>query len=128
MNFFEKILSVDDSSTMRKIVQSGVEDMNYGFLEASDGKEALLVLAKEYTTIKLILLDWNMPGMNGIEFLTELRKYNVYKSIPVVMVTTQGEKSNIVKAIQAGASNYLLKPFSKDDLMKKIEQCAMKAR
>lgn len=125
MYFRPKILSVDDSSTMRKIVRNGVDALNYDFLEASDGREALQVLAKEYESIKLILLDWNMPGMNGIEFLTEIKKYLIYKNIPVIMVTTQGEKSNIVKAVQSGATNYLLKPFTTEELMNKIKQCAL---
>lgn len=122
MNMKPCILSVDDSSTLRKMVRSVVEGLNYDFLEAADGKEALSIISKEYERIALILLDWNMPEMNGIEFLTELKKGSLYKGIPVLMVTTMGEKSNILRAIQAGAANYLLKPFSGDELKTKIRQ------
>ena len=123
MGFRSKILSVDDSSTMRKIVGSVVKALNYDFLEASDGNEALDVLTREYESVKMILLDWNMPGMNGIDFLQAVKKNNVFRSIPVIMVTTQGEKNSIVKAVQAGAVNYILKPFTPEDLIKKIMQC-----
>jgi two-component system chemotaxis response regulator CheY len=118
-----KILSVDDSSIIRKIIRSSVEVLNYTLLEASSGNEALSVLAKEHESIKLILLDWNMPGMNGLEFLKIVKKDNLYRNIPVMMVTTEGEKENIVKAVQAGVSNYLLKPFTSEELTKKVIQC-----
>ncbi len=121
-----KILSVDDSSIMRRMLRNTVEALNYKFLEAADGEEALQVLMREYDSVKLILLDWNMPGMNGIDFLKELRKNNHFKGIPVLMVTTQGEKNNIVRAIQTGATNYLLKPFTEEELEKKIRQTALK--
>lgn len=123
MSFKAKILSVDDSSTMRKIVKKGVEALNYECLEAADGNEALSVLAREFDNIKLILLDWNMPGMNGIDFLRTIKKDSLYRAIPVIMVTTEGQKESIIKAVQAGAANYILKPFSEDELTKKIILC-----
>ncbi len=119
----KKILSVDDSTTIRKIIRSSVEVLNYELLEASDGNEALKILSKEWENIKLILLDWNMPGMSGFDFLLAVKKHNLYRSIPVMMVTTEGEKVNIVKAVQAGVANYLLKPFTSEELTKKIIQC-----
>ena len=118
-----KILSVDDSTTIRKIIRASVEILNYSLLEASGGTEALEVLAKERENVKLILLDLNMPGMSGFEFLKTIKKDNLYKNIPVMMVTTEGEKENIVKAVQAGVANYLLKPFTSEELTKKIIQC-----
>jgi two-component system chemotaxis response regulator CheY len=118
-----KILSVDDSTTIRKIIRASVEILNYSLLEASGGAEALDILAKERENIKLILLDLNMPGMSGFEFLKTVKKDNLYKDIPVMMVTTEGEKENIVKAVQAGVANYLLKPFTSEELTKKIMQC-----
>lgn len=118
-----KILSVDDSSIIRKIIRGAVEVLNYELLEASDGNEALSIINKEWENIKLILLDWNMPGMNGYEFLKLIKKDVLYKKIPVMMVTTESEKESIVKAVQAGVSNYLLKPFTTGELTKKILQC-----
>ncbi len=118
-----KILSVDDSTTIRKIIRSSVEILNYDLLEASGGNEALDILAKERENIKLILLDLNMPGMSGFELLKAIKKDSLYKDIPVMMVTTEGEKENIVKAVQAGVANYLLKPFTSEELTKKIIQC-----
>lgn len=123
MDLKAKILSVDDSSIIRKIIRSSVEVLNYSLLEASSGNEALSVLLKEHQSIKLILLDWNMPGMNGLEFLKIIKKESVYRNIPVMMVTTEGEKENIVKAVQAGVANYLLKPFTSEELTKKVIQC-----
>lgn len=123
MDYKAKILSVDDSSMIRKIVRNSVEVLNYSLLEASSGDEALSVLLKEHESIKLILLDWNMPGMNGLELLKIIKKDNVYRNIPVMMVTTEGEKANIVKAVQAGVANYLLKPFTSEELTKKVMQC-----
>lgn len=119
----QKILSVDDSAIIRKIIRGSVEVLKYKLLEASDGKEALSVIAKEWENIALVLLDWNMPGMNGYEFLGTVKKDVLYKNIPIMMVTSEGEKENIVKAVKAGVSNYLLKPFTSEELTKKIVQC-----
>lgn len=116
----KKILSVDDSAIVRKIIRSTVEVLNYELLEASDGREALTILEKDYESIKLILLDWNMPGMNGFDFLKAVKSHNFFKRIPVMMITTESEKENIIKAVQAGISNYLLKPFKTEELTKKI--------
>lgn len=118
-----KILTVDDSTTIRKIIRASVEILNYDLLEASGGAEALEILARERESIKLILLDLNMPGMSGFDVLKTVKKDNLYKDIPIMMVTTEGEKENIVKAIQAGVANYLLKPFTSEELTKKIMQC-----
>lgn len=118
-----KILSVDDSSIIRKIMRGAVEVLNYDFLEAQDGFDALAVLEAEYKNIELILLDWNMPGMNGLELLEKIKDNLKYKRIPVMMVTTESEKENIVKAIQTGAINYLTKPFTIEEMIKKILEC-----
>lgn len=121
----KKILFVDDSPVIKKIVQRTVESAGFEFLGASDGKEALVVLSKECSDIKLILSDWNMPVMNGFDFLKAVKKDKTYKLLPVIMITTEAEKSNINKAIQAGAANYLLKPFNPEDLLLKIKQTAL---
>ncbi len=118
----EKILFADDSPVIKKMVKRAVEAVGFEVLDAGDGKEALEVLAKEFENIVLVISDWNMPNMNGFDLLKSIKADNKYKSIPVIMLTTEGEKTNINKAIQAGASNYLLKPFNNADLVKKVLQ------
>ncbi|MBC9783606.1 response regulator [Heliobacterium chlorum] len=116
------VLSVDDSAIIRKIIRGAVEVLEGTLLEASDGEEALEIMDK-HDGIDLILLDWNMPGMNGWELLNRIKSHPVYKYIPVMMVTTEGERENIVRAIRAGAVHYLVKPFTTEDLQKKILEC-----
>lgn len=117
------ILSVDDSAIARMMIRNGVEALGYDFLEASDGQEGLVVLLKNCPQIALILLDWSMPGMNGLEFLNIIKADSRYKAIPIMVVTTESEKASIIKAIQLGVSNYLLKPFDEEELKKKITAC-----
>ena len=118
-----KILSVDDSAIARLMIKNGVEAMGYKLLEAADGHEGLAVLAKNSEEIALILLDWSMPGMNGLEFLSIAKADARYRDIPVMVVTTESEKASIIKAVQLGAVNYLLKPFDQEQLKKKITAC-----
>lgn len=118
-----KILSIDDSVIIRKIIRSGVELLEYEMLEASDGIEALELLEQSSEEVGLILLDWNMPGMDGLVFLEQVKHTQSLQAIPIMMVTTESEKENIIKAIQAGAINYLVKPFTIEELMKKILEC-----
>ena len=118
-----KILVVDDSSIVRKIIREAADVLEMETIEAIDGIEGLEKIEESYEEIELILLDWNMPRMNGIEFLRFIKKDERYNVIPVMMVTTEGEKENIVQAIKAGASNYLIKPFSMEELQKRILEC-----
>ncbi len=113
-----KALVVDDSLTIRRIVIKalgivGIADAT----EASDGMEA--VKAATETEFDLILLDWNMPKMSGIETLRSLRQAG--KKTPVIMVTTEAEKSRVIEAIKTGANDYLIKPFSPDQLAAKVK-------
>lgn len=119
-----KILSIDDSSTMRKILKKAVEEIGYTLVEATDGQNGLEVLAKELDNLCLILLDWNMPGMNGLEFLQKIKSNVSFTQIPIIMVTTEAEKENVIKALQNGVKNYILKPFTNEELTQKINQCA----
>jgi two-component system chemotaxis response regulator CheY len=121
--FDMKVLSVDDVLLIRKLTGKVVEALGGELLEASDGMEALAVLEKCNGNVDLIILDWNMPKMNGYDFLSHIKNDDKFRHIPVIMCTTEGEKDKIIRAIQAGARNYLVKPFSEQDLAKKIMDC-----
>ncbi|MDU2064446.1 MAG: response regulator [Sporomusaceae bacterium] len=118
-----RILSVDDSAVIRKFIRSGVEAMQFEMVEACDGKAALHLLAEQGAAIDLILLDWNMPEMDGLEFLHAIKSCPSFRHIPVMMVTTESERENMIQAVQAGAINYLIKPFTLEELTQKIEEC-----
>lgn len=117
------ILTVDDSDTIRRIIGAAVQTFGYNILEGNCGTEALKVLKENKDNVGLVLLDWNMPGMNGLEVLQEIKANDETRDIPVMMVTTESEKSYIVKAVQAGAVNYLIKPFTHEELAGKILEC-----
>ena len=117
-----KILLIDDSLIIRKITNKCLMDIGYkNIIQAIDGKDALQKVA-ENPDIGLVLCDWNMPEMNGFEFLIEFRKDTGHKNVPFIMVTTESEKESIAKVMQAGANNYVIKPFEQEDLQEKIEQ------
>ena len=118
-----KVLVVDDSSVIRKIIRIVIESMQMETEEAQDGVDALELLSEKYEEIGLILLDWNMPEMNGYDVLVQLKSIDMYKDIPVMMVTTEGQKNNIITAIRMGAVNYLTKPFTAAELETKIIEC-----
>jgi two-component system chemotaxis response regulator CheY len=117
-----KILSVDDSSTMRRIIAGAAGVMGIETLGAANGAEALKILEAESAHISVILLDINMPGMSGLELLKKIKADPRWAAIPVMMVTSESERQNVIEAIQAGASSYLAKPFAPEDLIKKIAQ------
>lgn len=118
-----KILTVDDSRMIRMIIINTLKSLGYEALEAANADIALEVLQEKSEEINLILLDWNMPGMNGYDLLKLIKASDKYKHIPVMMVTTEGERKNVIKAIQSGAENYLTKPFTPEDLSIKILEC-----
>jgi len=118
-----KITTVDDSRIIRKIIKGVISTLEYETVEADCGSAAMELLGKDNGDIALVLLDWNMPGMNGLEVLQAIKADKRLKDIPVMMVTTEAEKSNIVTAIQSGAANYLTKPFEQEELVTKIMEC-----
>ena len=121
MNFEIKILVVDDFATMRRIVKGSLKQFGFNnFLEAENGKEALSILKTE--KVGLILSDWNMPDMNGLELLKAVRADPGLKGIPLIMVTAEGQKDNILDAVKSGVSDYIMKPFTPDKLRAKIEK------
>jgi len=115
-----KILIIDDSSVMRKVIKTAAGMLECETEEAKDGVEALEKLPNIYKELDLVLLDWNMPEMNGYDLLVAMKSNDNYKDIPVMMVTTEGQQRSIVAAIRAGACNYLVKPFSVEELVAKI--------
>lgn len=115
-----KILTVDDSKVMRRIISGTIEALGYAVLTAQHGKDALQVLDAHPNQVSLILLDWNMPVMDGFATLKALKADERYRDIPVMMVTTESEPENVVAALQAGAKHYLSKPFSQQDLAVRI--------
>ncbi|MEO5367252.1 MAG: response regulator [Magnetococcus sp. WYHC-3] len=115
-----KLLTIDDSRTIRRVIAGIGSMLGFEVLEAENGSVGLRVLAERGDEIGLVLLDWNMPGMNGLEVLKAIKGDPRWMHIPVMMVTTEGEKDYIVQAIQAGASHYLTKPFSQEDMASRI--------
>lgn len=116
-----KILLVDDSSTMRRIQKNTLKQIGYeDIVEAGDGQEAIDTL-RANMDVDLVLMDWNMPNMTGIESLKAIKADAELKAKPVIMVTSESEKSRIIEAIQSGASNYVVKPFQADTLQEKIK-------
>ena len=115
-----KILSVDDSATMRKIIGRVVSMLGYELLEAVNGVDALALLEERHAEVALVIMDINMPEMDGIEALMAIKANPVLRDLPVMMVTTDSDRTRIIQAVQAGAANYVTKPFSHDDLASKI--------
>ncbi|OLF06894.1 response regulator [Actinophytocola xanthii] len=111
---------IDDSRAMRKILRSFLADLGFEVLEAGDGQEALEVVSGADSVPELALIDWNMPVMNGLEFVLEVRKRPEWRSMTLVMVTTESEHSQIVKALASGAHEYVIKPFTKDGMIDKL--------
>jgi two-component system chemotaxis response regulator CheY len=116
-----KILVVDDFSTMRRIVRNLLKELGFSNVhEAEDGVDALKKLRAE--TFEFVVSDWNMPNMTGIDLLREIRKDDALKHLPVLMVTAEAKKENIIEAAQAGASGYVVKPFTATTLDEKLKK------
>ena len=121
-----RFLIVDDSSTMRRIIINTLTKLGYeAFLEAGNGREGLDRLGGGQ--VDLVITDWNMPEMNGIDFVRNLRATPQGKSIPVLMVTTNAANADVAEALKAGVNNYVVKPFSADTLREKINAVASHA-
>ena len=114
-----RVLVADDSSTMRKIILRSLQAVGVtDVAEAADGTEAIAMFKPG--DFDMVLTDWNMPGLNGLEVLQQIRAQD--PKIPVIMVTTEAEKSRVLQAIQAGVTDYLVKPFTADTLREKLEK------
>lgn len=116
-----KILIVDDFSTMRRIIKNLLRDLGFNnTVEADDGNTALPVLRNG--GIDFLVTDWNMPGMSGLELLEQVRADANLASLPVLMVTAEAKREQIIRAAQAGVNGYVVKPFTAAVLKEKIEK------
>ncbi|GAB5519778.1 MAG: response regulator [Rhodothermales bacterium] len=115
-----RALVIDDSRAMRNIIKSMLKDLGFEVKEAAHGREGLEQLAT-YGAPDIVLVDWNMPVMNGLEFIQAARQNPVYNDMRIMMVTTETEVAQIMKALQAGADEYVMKPFTKGTISEKIE-------
>lgn len=114
-----RILVVDDAQTMRRIIVNLLRQLGFtNMIEADDGTTAWDRLSVEH--VDLIISDWNMPKMTGIELLKKVRESEKYKNSPVIMVTAEGKRENVIAAVQAGVSNYIVKPFNAATLKEKM--------
>lgn len=116
-----KIMVVDDMSTMRRIVKNLLKQLGFANVEeAENGQEALIKLKAD--KFGFVVSDWNMPVMSGIQLLRAIRADEALKAIPVLMVTAEAQKENIIEAVQAGVSNYVVKPFTAEILQEKMNK------
>lgn len=116
-----KILVVDDSSTMRRIIKNTLQRLGYNdILEGENGVQGWQALEAN-TDVKILITDWNMPEMNGLELVKKVRAEAKYADMPIIMVTTEGGKGEVITALKAGVNNYIVKPFTPDVLKTKLE-------
>ncbi len=114
-----KILTVDDSSTMRRIIKNTLSRIGYeDVVEANDGVDGLNKMAG----VQLVLTDWNMPEMDGLTFVKTLRANAAYNNVPIIMVTTEAAKKEILEAIKSGVTDYIVKPFTPETLKEKLQK------
>ena len=114
-------LVVDDSKAVRMILARTLKELGYEVREAANGREALQVIEAENNAVKLALVDWNMPEINGLELLKRIRLNPELSSLRVIMVTTETELDRMAAALEAGANEYVMKPFTKDILLEKLD-------
>jgi two-component system chemotaxis response regulator CheY len=115
-----RAIVIDDSRAMRMILKRIVTKLNFEVIEAGDGQEALDLLASTDRVPELALIDWNMPNMNGLEFVTAARGDPRLREMTLVMVTTESEQNQIVRALAAGAHEYVIKPFTEGAMIEKL--------
>ena len=113
-------LVVDDSQTIRLILRKYLGKIGFDVVEAADGVEGIARL-REMPQTDLVLVDWNMPNMSGVDFVRAVRTIRQYDSLPLVMVTTNTELDQIASALEAGANEYIMKPFTQDVIQGKLE-------
>lgn len=115
-----KILIVDDSITIRRIITNALKTIGFPeTVEAVDGKDALDKL--DGGNVDFIITDWNMPQMNGLDFIKEVRANPIYSSLPILMITTHGSEQDVIEALKAKVNSYIVKPFTPQELKEKID-------
>ncbi|GGC01778.1 response regulator [Cellulomonas carbonis] len=115
-----RALVIDDSRTMRRIITGVLAPLGFETIEAADGRQALDVL-EAGTEVDLACIDWNMPVMNGLDFVTAVRENREWKDVTLMMITTESETSQIVRALAAGAHEYVIKPFTPEAIRDKLQ-------
>ena len=115
-----RALVIDDSRAVRMLLGKMLQDLGFEVSEAGHGREALARL-QEQGKMDLAVVDWNMPEMNGFDFVTEVRSKPEYDDLQLMMVTTETEMSQVIKAIEAGANEYVMKPFTKEIIAEKLQ-------
>ena len=117
-----RVLIVDDAEIMRKLVHKACTEMGFtDIVEAEDGEAAWSVLESSKPPISLILCDWNMPKLTGLDFLKRTRAHELYKSVYFILITVESDKEQVVAALQHGVDNYVMKPCTLDILKAKIK-------
>ncbi len=115
-----KLLVVDDSSTMRRIIKNTLARLGYkDILEGADGHEGWAAIDAN-PDVEMLITDWNMPEMNGLELVKKVRADARFKDLPIIMVTTEGGKAEVITALKAGVNNYIVKPFTPQVLKEKL--------
>ncbi len=112
-------LVIDDSRTVRAIIGKTLRELGMEVIEAAHGQEGLDRL-REFPGVELALVDWNMPVMNGLEFIQAVRADRAYDPVRIMMVTTETEQEQVLRALEAGANEYLMKPFTREILVAKL--------
>jgi two-component system chemotaxis response regulator CheY len=115
-----KALVIDDSKAMRSILSRMLQGLGFEVLEASNGREGLQRL-QAVGKVDLALVDWNMPEMNGLDFIRTVRAEQSYDGVLLMMVTTETEMENVVRALAAGANEYVMKPFTQEIILEKLQ-------
>ena len=115
-----KAMVIDDSKAIRMILTRSLNKLGYEVCTAENGKEALATLDQQAPKLALFLVDWNMPEMNGLEFIRRLRCIPSYADVPLMMVTTETEVDQMIRALEAGANEYVMKPFTDDIIADKL--------
>ena len=119
MGYEQSIITVDDSSTMRRIIKNTLQKLGFEtILEAGNGVEALEVMSKN--KVDMMVTDWNMPEMDGLTFVKAVRAKDEYKDLPILMITTEAAKEDILTALRSGVNNYVVKPFTPETLQEKV--------
>jgi two-component system, chemotaxis family, chemotaxis protein CheY len=115
-----KALVVDDSRAIRLILGKIMDSLGYQVCQAANGREALEVLERESPGVSLALVDWNMPEMNGLEFVKAMRADSRYATVRLMMVTTETQAEQMIAALEAGANEYVMKPFTEEIISDKL--------